>query len=54
MPAWLDRALVAAVVFGATFWLGRRAWRRVASVRAAKAAPACGADSCGCGPDAKG
>jgi hypothetical protein len=49
MPAWLDRALVFAVVLGAAHWLGFRAWRRLMRARAAKSA-GCGPDGCGCEP----
>jgi hypothetical protein len=39
--------IVIAIVLGASVYVGRRAWRTLASARKAKSAPGCG-PGCGC------
>jgi hypothetical protein len=52
MPHWADRVLVLALVGGAAWFIAHRAWQRLASMRATKAAGSCGHDNCGCKPPA--
>ncbi len=45
--AWVQTAIVAAILAGAAFYLARRMWRRIANARTPQSGP-CGPD-CGCG-----
>jgi len=43
----LEQLIIAAIVFGALFYVGRRAWSAIAAARAPKGG--CGS-GCGCAP----
>jgi hypothetical protein len=50
MDAALTQTVAAGmIVLGATFFLGRRAWRAALALRRAKKQGACASGACGCG-----